>query len=96
MHKNIPLSEDTVSDILNSDHLPIIFHLLDHVRTRNLSDLVDNFTDWEQFKSLASKLIPPRTHINSGGEADKAARNFTISIASAYRLTDKNNYILEP
>jgi hypothetical protein len=66
VHKNVPLSEVTVSDILDSDHLPIVFHLLDHARTRNLSDLVDKFTVWAWFQSLASKLISPRIQINSG------------------------------
>jgi hypothetical protein len=49
VHKNVRLSEASVSDILDSNHIPIVFHLLDHVRTRNLSDLVDKFTDWERF-----------------------------------------------
>jgi hypothetical protein len=42
VHKNARLSEVTVSDILNSDHLPIVFHLLDHVGTGNLSDPIKN------------------------------------------------------
>jgi hypothetical protein len=50
---------------------------------RNLS----KNSDWERFQSLASELISPRIEINSGVEADKAARNFTASIASAYRLS---------
>jgi hypothetical protein len=45
VHKNVWLSEVFVSDILDSDHLPIIFHLLDHIRTWNLLDLVDKYTD---------------------------------------------------
>jgi endonuclease/exonuclease/phosphatase (EEP) superfamily protein YafD len=49
VHKNVRLSEVIVSDILDSDHLPIIFHLLDHIRRRNVSDPVDKFTDWERF-----------------------------------------------
>jgi hypothetical protein len=52
----------------------------------NLSELIEKFTDWDRFQSLASELISPRIKINSGVEADKAARNFTASIASAYRL----------
>jgi hypothetical protein len=71
VHKNVCLSEVIVSDILDSDHLPIIFHLLDHVRTRNLSDLVDKFTDWEWFQSLAPELISSRIQINSWGEGEK-------------------------
>jgi hypothetical protein len=45
VHKNVRLTEVIVPDILDSDHLPIIFHLLDHIRSRNLSELVDIFTD---------------------------------------------------
>jgi hypothetical protein len=85
VHKNIRLSNVIVSDILDSDHLPI-FHILDHVRTKNVSAPLKKFTDWERFQNLASNLISPRLKINSGVEADKGARDFTASIASAYRL----------
>jgi hypothetical protein len=60
VYKNVWLSEVIVCDILDLDHLSFVFHLLNQVRTRNLSDLVDKFTDWEQFQSLASELILPR------------------------------------
>jgi hypothetical protein len=76
-----------VSDILDSVHLPIVFHILDHVKIRNLSEPFEKFTDWGRFQSLASELISPKIEIKSGLEADKAARNFTASIASAYRLS---------
>jgi hypothetical protein len=49
VHNNVRLSEVIVSDILDSDHLPNIFHLLDRVRTRNLPDPVKKFTYWERF-----------------------------------------------
>jgi hypothetical protein len=100
VHQNIWLSDVTVADILDSDHLPTIFHILDHVKIRNLSEPVEKFTDWERFQSLASELISPRIKINSGVEADKAARDFTASITSGYRLStskitlsDLNNVI---
>jgi hypothetical protein len=64
MHKNVQLSEVIVSDILDSDHLPVVFHLLDHIITRNLLDLVDKFTDWEHFQSLVSELISPIIQMN--------------------------------
>jgi hypothetical protein len=54
VHKNIRLSNVIVSDILDSDHLPIIFHILYHVRAKNYSAPLDKFTDWEWFQSLAS------------------------------------------
>jgi hypothetical protein len=86
VHQNVRQSEVIVSDVLDSDHLPILFHILDHVTSRNLSDPIEKFTDWEWFQSLASDLMSPRNQSNSGVEADKAARDFTASIASAYRL----------
>jgi hypothetical protein len=57
VRKNVRLSEVVASDILDSDHLPIVFRLLDYIRTKNLSDSVGKFTDWKQFHSLASELI---------------------------------------
>jgi hypothetical protein len=82
VHKNVWLSEVIVPDILDSDHVPVIFHSLDHVSTMNILDPVDKFTDWEQFQSLAPQLISPRIQINFREEADKSARDFTISTAS--------------
>jgi hypothetical protein len=43
VHQNIRVSDVIVSDILDSDHLPIIFHLLNHVKIRNLSDPIEKF-----------------------------------------------------
>jgi hypothetical protein len=48
---------------------------------------VEKFTDWDQFESLLSKLLSPRIEINSEVEADKEERDFTASVASAYRLS---------
>jgi hypothetical protein len=87
VHKNVQLSEIIVPDILDSDHLSIVFPLLDHFKTRNLSDPVDKFTDWEQSQSLVLKLISLRIQINSGEEANKAAYDFSPCIATAYRLS---------
>jgi hypothetical protein len=95
MQKNIQLSEVIVFDILGSDHIPIIFHLLDHIRTRNLLDPVDKFMDWEWFQSLVSELILHRIKINPGEVADKVAHNFTASVASAYRLSTSKITLLD-
>jgi endonuclease/exonuclease/phosphatase family metal-dependent hydrolase len=65
VHQNIGLSSVAVSDILDSDHLPIIFHILDHVKINNLSEPTKKFTDWGRFQSLASDLISPRLDINT-------------------------------
>jgi hypothetical protein len=87
VHKNIRLSDVIVSEILNSDHLPIMFHILDQVRTKQISEPLEKFTNWKRFQSLASNLLSPRVEINSGVDANKAARYFTTSIASACRLS---------
>jgi hypothetical protein len=98
VHKNVRLSEVNVSNILDSDYLPITFHLPDHIRTRILSD-PDN-SDWKRFQNLFSELISPRIQINSEEEAENAASVFTPGIASAYRIStskithsDLNKYI---
>jgi hypothetical protein len=54
----ISVSDVIVSDSLDSDHLPIIFHVLDHVKIRNLSEFIEKFTDWDRFQSLASEYHP--------------------------------------
>jgi hypothetical protein len=69
------------------DHLLIVFHTLDHVKIRNLSEPIEKFTGRDRFQSLASGLISPQVKINSGVEADKATRDFTAYVASAYRLS---------
>jgi hypothetical protein len=98
VHQNVRLSEVMVSDILDSDHLPVFFSVLDHVMTTNHSDRIEKFTDWERFRNLSSDLISPILQITSGVEADKAARDITASIAWAYtlvtskvRLSDMNS-----
>jgi hypothetical protein len=87
IHQNVRLSEVIVSDVLDSDHLPILFHILDHDTTRNLSKPIELFTVLDRFQSFESDLVSPRIKINSGVEADNAARDFTATIASAYRLS---------
>jgi hypothetical protein len=84
VHQNIRMSNVIVSDTLDSDHLPIVFHILDHVKIRNILEPTKKFANWNRFQSLDSDFITPKIEINSGVEADKVARDFTISIASAY------------
>jgi hypothetical protein len=86
VHQNIRASDVIVYDILYSDHLPIIFHILDHVKSRNPLETIEKFTDWDWFQSLATELVSHRIEINSGVETDKAARDFTASVATAYIL----------
>jgi hypothetical protein len=47
VHQNIRVPNVIVSDIFDSDHLPVIFHILDHVKIRNPSDPIENFTNWD-------------------------------------------------
>jgi hypothetical protein len=85
VRKNVRLSEVIVSDILDSDHLPVIFHLLNPIRSRYFLYPMDKFTDWERFQCLASELISPKILVNpEEEEANKAPRDFTSSVASVY------------
>jgi hypothetical protein len=65
-----------------------MFSIVDHVRTREAVDPVENLTDWDPFQSLASELISPNILIHSSNEADKAACDFAAFIArhTGYRL----------
>jgi hypothetical protein len=60
VHKNIRPSHVTDFDILDSDHLPVVFHIPDPVRTTQVLEPIKKRTDWERFRSLASNLISPR------------------------------------
>jgi hypothetical protein len=82
-HQNIRLSGRIFSGILESDHLPVVFHILDHLKTKNFLEPVEKFRDWQRFQSLASDLILPRIEINQ----EKLAHHFASSTASAYRLS---------
>jgi hypothetical protein len=84
-HQYIRVSDVVVSDTFASDHLPVIFHILDHDKIRNLSDSIEKFRDWDKVQSLSSELISPKIEIKSGTEADKAARNLSFSLLR-YRL----------
>jgi hypothetical protein len=87
IHKNIRISNAIVSDILDSDHLPIVFHILDAVRATKVSESLEKFTDWEWFQNLTSNLMSPRHEINFGVEVDKVACVFAASVSSADRLS---------
>jgi hypothetical protein len=45
VYRNIRLSDVTVSDVLDSDHLPILFHILDNFSARDIFTPVEIHTD---------------------------------------------------
>jgi hypothetical protein len=59
VHQNVRLSEAIVTDILDSDYLPIMFSILDPVRTRETLNPVEKRTNWELFQNLAFEFISP-------------------------------------
>jgi hypothetical protein len=63
IHQNVRLSDVTVSDVLDSDHLPVIFNILDYVSARDPLAWVGARTDWDLFRSPASDLIQPQLQI---------------------------------
>jgi hypothetical protein len=52
VHQNIRVSDVIASDILDSEQLLVIFHILDHVKIRNLSDPIKNSQTGIGFKDL--------------------------------------------
>jgi hypothetical protein len=49
VHQNIGVSRVIVSVIFDADQLPIVLHILDHVKIKNLSEPTEKFTDWDRF-----------------------------------------------
>jgi endonuclease/exonuclease/phosphatase (EEP) superfamily protein YafD len=43
VHKDVRLSEVRMLDIMDSDHLPIMFCILGHVKAKKILDPVENF-----------------------------------------------------
>lgn len=43
VHRNMKLSDVIVCDILDSDHLPTEFHILDDIQTKNLLEPFEKF-----------------------------------------------------
>jgi hypothetical protein len=65
VHKEVRLSEVRFLHIMDSDHLPIVFCILDHIKAREILNPVEKFTYWERNQCLASVLVSPRVEINS-------------------------------
>lgn len=63
VHKNVRLSEVIVSEVLDYDHLSLVFHLLHQSASWKISAPYDKFTDWKRFLGLASEVIEPRFKI---------------------------------
>jgi hypothetical protein len=86
VHQKVRLSEVIVTDILDSDHLPIIFNILNPVRKKEALNPVEKLTDWDLLQGLASELISPNIQIYSSNEADNEACDFAAPVALTYRL----------
>jgi hypothetical protein len=95
VHQNIQLAEVIVTDILDSGHLPIMYSILDPVRSRGALDPVEKLMDWEMFQSLTPEHISPNIQIHFSDEADKGAQDFAASAASAYSLSTRKATILD-
>jgi hypothetical protein len=78
VHQNIRVLDVIISDILDSDHLPLAFHILDHVTIRNLSDPTEKFTKWERFQSLSSKLVSSKMKLHRGRSRYSRARFYSL------------------
>jgi hypothetical protein len=52
VHYNIGVWDGTVSDMLETDHITVLFHIVDHVKIRNLSETVEKLQSGIGFKAL--------------------------------------------
>lgn len=57
VHRIVRLSYVIVSDVLESDHLLILFHILNHVSATNTLVPVEIHIDGKRFRSVASDII---------------------------------------
>jgi hypothetical protein len=94
VHQTIRVSDVIASDILDSDYLPVVFHIRIISKLGIFQNLLKN-PDWERFQSLTSCLTSPRIKINMGVEADKAEHDFTAPFASAYKLLTSKVTLLD-
>jgi hypothetical protein len=53
IHQNIRLTDVIFYDFLDSDHLPVVLHILNHVNTKNLTEQVEKFTE----RGMVSKSL---------------------------------------
>jgi hypothetical protein len=96
VHRDARLSDVTVPDILDSYHLPILFHIPDHVNARDLLAPVEIYTDRGRFWSLTSDLISPRIRIDTLHVAERAACTFAASVTLASPCGDRGIRIVPP
>jgi len=88
-HRTVRLSDVDVSDILDSNHMQILFHILDNVSTGDISAPVEIHIDWQRFRSLTSDFVSPRIQIHTVNDPKRVACDFAASIASAYSLSTR-------
>jgi hypothetical protein len=65
-------------------------------RKGGASNPAERPTDWDLFQSLTSELISANNQIHSSNEAHKAAHDFEVSIALAYRKLTRKTYNFKP
>jgi hypothetical protein len=57
VHQIVRLSDLIIPGALDSDHLPVVFYVLDYAETRNHSDLLEKLRDRERFQSLDADIL---------------------------------------
>jgi hypothetical protein len=94
VHRNVCLSDVTVSDVLESNHLPVFLHILDNFITTDSSASVETRTDTKRFRFLASALNPVLIKTDNVEEDENAAVTFSLS-SSAYNLSTRKLTLLD-
>jgi hypothetical protein len=85
VEKNICPSNVTVTDILGSYHLPIMFIITDSVRTREAPDKAGKLTDWEL---LQTSSLNPYLQMSKFTFLMRVIKQHVISQPTDLRHTD--------
>jgi hypothetical protein len=87
----VPFSNVIVSDVLESNHLPVFLHFI----STGISASVETRTDTERFQFLASALNPVLIRTDNVEEDEKAAVTFTVCLYSEYNLSTRKLTVLD-
>jgi hypothetical protein len=89
------MSEVIVTGILDSDHLPIMFNIVDPARMSEALNPVEKLRAWKSFKASSPNSLSSNIQIHNSDKVNKAAFDFAASIVSVYMLSTRKSIISE-
>ena len=88
LYKNVRIMTDVLTDnVLNSDHLPIIFEIDSQLFTSNTTDFTEKLYNWDIYKKSLHSVIQIPRHLSSKEEIDNAILIITDQIKLASKCS---------